>query len=95
MCAEDGPPLSLVCPLLRDIRPTWLLFPRRAVTMTVTRLLKVARTNLCPSVRVQGEQLRRILQLQVLHPLPGLLAGVLSVHRSHRAAVFHKVLDSE
>lgn len=46
-------------------------------------------------MRLQGEQLRGVLQLQVLHPLPGLLAGVLSVHRSHRVAVFHQILDGE
>lgn len=46
-------------------------------------------------VHLQGEQLCGILQLQVFHPLPGLLFGVLFVHRSHRVAVFHQILDSE
>lgn len=46
-------------------------------------------------MHLQGEQLRGILQLQVFHPLPGLLTGVLCVHRSHRAAVFHQILDGE
>lgn len=43
----------------------------------------------------QGEQLCRFLQLQVLHPVPGLLAALLPVHRCHRAAVLHQFLDSE
>lgn len=47
------------------------------------------------SLFLQGEQLRGLLQLQVLHPLLGLLAALLLVHRSHRAAVFHQVLDRE
>lgn len=46
-------------------------------------------------MRLQGEQLRGILQLQVFHPLPGLLAVVLFVHRSHRVAVFRQILDGE
>lgn len=44
---------------------------------------------------LQGEQLCWLLQLQVLHPVPGLLAGVLFVHRRHSSAVFHQVLDGE
>lgn len=47
----------------------------------------------CIIAPLQGEQLRGILQLQVFHPLPGLLAAVLLIHRSHRVAVFHQVLD--
>lgn len=50
---------------------------------------------LSASARLQGQQLRGLLQLQVLHPLPGLLAGVLPIHCRHRAAVLHQILDSE
>ncbi|KAF4075634.1 hypothetical protein AMELA_G00221120 [Ameiurus melas] len=46
-----------------------------------------------PSLPV-GEQLCRVLQLQVLHPVPGLLAAVLPVHRCHGSAVLHQVLDT-
>lgn len=49
----------------------------------------------CVIVHPQGEQLCGILQLQVFHPLPGLLAGVLFVHRGHRVTVFHQILDGE
>lgn len=55
----------------------------------------MVKPHLSVFVCLQGEQLRGFLQLQVFHPLPGLLAGVLSVHRGHRAAVLHKILDSE
>lgn len=55
----------------------------------------MVKPHLSVFVCLQGEQLCGFLQLQVFHPLPGLLAGVLSVHRGHRAAVLHKILDSE
>lgn len=82
VCAQDGPPLPLVS-CLSAHRPRESRCPRpRGLIL-----------SLPPPP--QGEQLRGLLQLQVLHPLPGLLAGVLPVHCRHRAAVLHQILDSE
>lgn len=85
VCAKDGPPLPLVRSITVAHRPH----------VSCLGPLQPWGLNLSVSVRPQGEQLRGLLQLQVLHPLPGLLTGVLSVHRSHRAAVLHQILDSE
>lgn len=86
--AKDGPPLPLVS------------CARRLIAHATLALLCSAqcgrRVSSCPRfARLQGQQLRGLLQLQVLHPLPGLLAGVLPIYRRHRAAVLHQILDSE
>lgn len=48
----------------------------------------------CTSLSVhQGEQLCGILQLQVLHAVPGVLAALLPLHHGHGSAVLHQVLD--
>lgn len=88
MCAEDGSPLPLVWPVQRLHHYLHILAPKLSFCGEDLHLIVVI-------VHLQGEQLRGILQLQVFHPLPGLLAGVLSVHRSHRVAVFHQILDGE
>lgn len=41
----------------------------------------------------QGEQLRRILQLQVLHAVPCVFAALLPLHYGDRSEVLHQVLD--
>lgn len=41
----------------------------------------------------QGEQLRRILQLQVLHAVLGIFAALLPFYNRYRSSVLHQILD--